>query len=291
MKPEKQKFPRSFWTANATELFERGAYYAMASFVVIYLGRLGFGEYWPSTLNGVLWTIVYFLPILSGTIADQIGFRKALLLAFVLIFGGYLFMSYPVLIAGHELAPKPLPGFGASVDTVIAVVAGILLIGVGGSFVKPCISGTIQKTSLGRATLGFAIFYMIINIGSLFGRAASFTVRTKFNNISLIFVVAAACAAIAFLIVMFLYRDPRPSWEERSRPNRRDRSARFYSTWSAFWVTNGSFCSCWFPAVSTSCTRRYTTCFRFTWRGWSRTNRPSISTRWRTRSSSCCSSS
>ncbi len=208
MKPEKQKFPRSFWTANATELFERGAYYAMASFVVIYLGRLGFGEYWPSTLNGVLWTIVYFLPILSGTIADQIGFRKALLLAFVLIFGGYLFMSYPVLIAGHELAPKPLPGFAASIDTVIAVVAGILLIGVGGSFVKPCISGTIQKTSLGRATLGFAIFYMIINIGSLFGRAASFTVRTKFNNISLIFVVAAACAAIAFLIVMFLYRDP-----------------------------------------------------------------------------------
>ncbi len=38
-------FPPSFWVANVTELFERAAYYAMASFVVIYLGRLGMGIY------------------------------------------------------------------------------------------------------------------------------------------------------------------------------------------------------------------------------------------------------
>lgn len=28
-------FPRTFWTANVIELFERGAYYAVASFVLI----------------------------------------------------------------------------------------------------------------------------------------------------------------------------------------------------------------------------------------------------------------
>ena len=85
-----EKFPRVFRSANVTELFERAAYYSMASFVVIYLGQLGFGDYWPSVLNGsVLWTLVYFLPILSGTIADQIGFRRALLIAFVLLAIGY----------------------------------------------------------------------------------------------------------------------------------------------------------------------------------------------------------
>ncbi|HEX7554619.1 MAG TPA: hypothetical protein VF378_13780, partial [Geothrix sp.] len=68
---EKYRFPESFWNANLTELFERAAYYSMASFIVIYLGRLGLGDYWPSTLNGLLWFLVYFLPILSGTIADQ----------------------------------------------------------------------------------------------------------------------------------------------------------------------------------------------------------------------------
>ena len=94
-----------FWTANVTELFERAAYYSMASFVVIYLGQLGFGDYWPSFLNStVLWGLVYFLPILSGTIADQIGFRRALLIAFVLLAAGYLLMGYPVWFGGSVLA-------------------------------------------------------------------------------------------------------------------------------------------------------------------------------------------
>src|SRR5512144_2499345 len=91
--PSVQKFPPVFWTANVTELFERAAYYSMASFVVIYLGQLGFGDTWPSFLNStVLWGLVYFLPILSGTIADQIGFRRALLIAFTLLSAGYLLM-------------------------------------------------------------------------------------------------------------------------------------------------------------------------------------------------------
>ena len=81
-----QPFPKSFWTANVTELFERAAYYSMASFVVIYLGQLGFGSYWPSFLSSsVLWFLVFFLPILSGSDRHQIGFRRALLIAFVLL--------------------------------------------------------------------------------------------------------------------------------------------------------------------------------------------------------------
>ena len=103
---EIQPFPTSFWTANVTELFERAAYYSMASFVVIYLGQLGFGAYWPSTLNSTLWFLVFFLPILSGTIADQIGFRRSLLIAFVLLAAGYCLMGYPVWLGGSVLAPR-----------------------------------------------------------------------------------------------------------------------------------------------------------------------------------------
>src|SRR5512137_946839 len=99
-------FPRVFWSANVTELFERGAYYSMASFVVIYLGQLGFGDYWPSTLNGLLWTLVYFLPILSGTIADIVGFRKSPLVAFVLLMLRYFFMGFPVWVGGATLSKE-----------------------------------------------------------------------------------------------------------------------------------------------------------------------------------------
>ena len=172
------EFPRVFWTANVTELFERAAYYSMASFVVIYLGQLGLGAYWPSNLNSVLWTLVYFLPILSGTIADQVGFRRSLLVAFVLLAVGYSLMGYPVWFGGADAVARWCTRSSRPPRRLVAIVLlAILLIGAGGSVIKPCISGTVQKTSGALATLGFAIFYMVINIGSLFGRGTAFVVR------------------------------------------------------------------------------------------------------------------
>ncbi|MCJ7441150.1 MAG: MFS transporter [Thermoanaerobaculaceae bacterium] len=197
-----EKFPRVFWTANVTELFERAAYYSMASFVVIYLGQLGFGAYWPSNLNSVLWTLVYFLPILSGTIADQVGFRRSLLVAFVLLAAGYFLMGVPVWFAGGELAPIVAKEFTAKPGLVGIVVVAILLIGMGGSVIKPCISGTVQKTSGTLATLGFAIFYMVINIGSLFGRGTAYVVRTRSSVVPVLLVVLVCALAAAALILL-----------------------------------------------------------------------------------------
>jgi dipeptide/tripeptide permease len=204
--PAIQQFPTSFWTANVTELFERAAYYSMASFVVIYLGQLGFGAYWPSTLNStVLWGLVYFLPILSGTIADQIGFRRALLFAFVLLAIGYFFMGYPVWFGGTTLAGTIGREVTVGTRDAVMIVGAILLIGIGGSVVKPCISGTVQKTAGARATLGFAIFYMVINIGSLFGRGTAFVVRSG-SGLGTVLAVVTLCALAAFGIVMIVYR-------------------------------------------------------------------------------------
>ncbi len=200
-------FPKSFWTANVTELFERGAYYAMASFVVLYLGQLGMGDYWPSNLNGYLWFLVYFLPILSGTIADQVGFKKSLLAAFVFLAVGYFLMGYPVWLGGNILSDTIGSEVTAGPGVIIPVALAIFLIGLGGSVIKPCISGTVQKTAGARITLGFGIFYMVINIGSLVGRGISYFMRTNFD-LSYIFAVAVGCSIVAFFVVLFLYNDP-----------------------------------------------------------------------------------
>jgi proton-dependent oligopeptide transporter, POT family len=202
-----EQFPSTFWTANLTELFERGAYYSMASFVVLYLGQLGLGKYWPSNLNGLLWTLVYFLPILSGTIADQIGFKRSLLAAFVLLAMGYFLMGYPVWLGGQTMQTMVGNEITAGAGVLVPVIFAIILIGMGGSVIKPCISGTVQKTAGTRATLAFGIFYMVINIGSLFGRAVSYYVRTQLN-LSFIFAVAVGCSIVAFFVVMILYKDP-----------------------------------------------------------------------------------
>jgi dipeptide/tripeptide permease len=204
----KERFPRSFWTANLTELFERSAYYAVASFMVIYLGQLGLGEYWPSMLSSsVLWFLIYFLPILSGTIADQVGFKRALMVAFVLMAIGYFLNGTPVWFGGAELNNVIQDEVTASLGTIITVVMGILLIGFGGSVIKPCVSGTVQKTAGKRATLAFAFFYMTINIGSLLGRFISWFMRKQFD-LSYIFAVGTGFCIIAFLVVLFLYSDP-----------------------------------------------------------------------------------
>jgi proton-dependent oligopeptide transporter, POT family len=203
------RFPRVFWFANLTELFERAAYYSMASFVVIYLGQLGLGTYWPAMLNTLLWFLIYFLPIVSGSVADQIGFRRALLGAFVLLSCGYLILGSPVWFAGAVLSPTIEREVTAGANVVLPAVIGILLIGFGGSVVKPCILGTAQKTAAGRATLAFAIFYVVVNVGSLFGRGVAFYVRTRPGAaLSAIFAVATAMAALAFVTVSLFYRGP-----------------------------------------------------------------------------------
>ncbi|MCK4766326.1 MAG: MFS transporter [Candidatus Aminicenantes bacterium] len=209
---KKEKFPRSFWTANLTELFERGAYYAMASFVVLYLGQLGLGDYWPSTLNGALWAFVYFLPILSGTIADHVGFKRSLLVAFVLLGIGYFLMGYPVWFGGEILSQTISSEVTAGAGLIIPIIIAMFLIGAGGSIIKPCISGTVQKTAGGRATLAFGIFYMVINIGSLLGRGISYVTRKEFD-LSYIFAVSVACSIVAFFVVLFLYKDPEKEFD------------------------------------------------------------------------------
>ncbi len=200
-----EKFPRVFWSANVTELFERAAYYSMASFVVIYLGQLGLGDYWPSNLNGLLWSLVYFLPILSGTIADQVGFRRSLLVAFVLLAAGYTLMGAPVWFAGAQLSATVHKEFTAAPGVVGMVVVAILLIAMGGSVIKPCISGTMQKTAGARATLAFAIFYMVVNIGSLVGRGVAFVTRTG-SSLPVILTVVGIGAAAAFLVILLVQR-------------------------------------------------------------------------------------
>src|SRR5512136_1444381 len=202
----KPKFPATFWTANTIELFERAAYYSVASFVVIYLKEtLGMTPSFATFLNGtLLWGIIYFMPIVSGTLADKFGFKRSLSVSFVLIALGYFIMGnlqrlWPGLIGR---------GAAETVDFTIPVVLGAVLIGLGGSIVKPCIAGTVQKTAGTRATLAFGIFYMVINIGSITGRSVSYFIRTRLGIPAIFTYAATAFALLGLGVVLFVYKEP-----------------------------------------------------------------------------------
>lgn len=203
---KRASFPGSFWAANTIELFERAAFYAVASFVVIYFHEtLGMSPTMSTFLNGtLLWGLVYFLPILSGTLADKFGFKRSLSVSFVLIAAGYFLLgtvqSYWPGLIGAETA--------TAIDYTIPVVLGIILIGIGGSIVKPCIAGTVQKTSGVNATLGFGIFYMVINVGSMTGRGVAYFSRVNLGIPSIFTYVATAFALVGLFVTLFIYKEP-----------------------------------------------------------------------------------
>ncbi len=147
-----KRFPETFWVANTVELFERLAYYGMNIILALYLTqRVGFSDKEALSISGAFILFLYFLPTFSGAIADRIGFRKALIIAFLTLFSGYFLLAiFPVKI--------------------MAIVS-LVFIAIGGSFVKPTISGSVAKLSPeGESKLGFAIFYMIVNIGGFLGK-------------------------------------------------------------------------------------------------------------------------
>jgi proton-dependent oligopeptide transporter, POT family len=146
-------FPRTFWTANVMELFERAAYYGLMSVLAVYLtnrigqGGLGFSESSVGFLLGIVYAAVYIVPILGGALADRYGYRRMLLAAFSLLTAGYFAAGF---MSGYAL-----------------VFLALLVMAVGAGLFKPIISGTIARTTDERtSSLGFGIYYWMINVGA-----------------------------------------------------------------------------------------------------------------------------
>jgi proton-dependent oligopeptide transporter, POT family len=187
-----KKFPRTFWVANTLELFERWAYYGMFTVISVYLtdpvstGGLGFSQSQRGIMQAVATGVLYLLPILGGAIADRFGFRKVLIGAFLSLASGYFAMGQFNSYGGIFLA--------------------FLLVAVGGAFFKPIIVATVSKTTTDKTdTLGFGIFYMIVNIGGFIGPF----VASKLRDISWPYVFIMSTAVIIFnLILMQAYKEP-----------------------------------------------------------------------------------
>lgn len=179
-----------FWTAIAVELLHCLASYTMNAYLIVYLSRdLGFGDLRAGGLAGLLWFMGYFLPILVGALADRYGFRKVLSLSLFVLVGGYLLAS--------------------RVTAYPAMVAALLLIALGGAAMKPVIAGTVKAvTSEETRSLGFSVYYMMINVGSLAAPFLANGVRLSTGRPALIFAACAVVESSALLLTLFFFRDP-----------------------------------------------------------------------------------
>src|ERR1700735_2538212 len=101
-------FERPFWVANIRELFERLSYYAAFASLARYLHEaLDFPTERAADLTGLFGGLVWFLAIFGGAIADRLGFRRALSLAYLILAGSYFLIGST---RASLLPAAPLPG-------------------------------------------------------------------------------------------------------------------------------------------------------------------------------------
>src|SRR3979409_1098532 len=102
-------FERPFWVANITEIFERLSYYGAFASLALYLEeQLNFSTQQTGTLAGIFGGMVWFLAIFGGAVADKLGFRRALSLAYLILAVAYFLIGS---IAAPWLGPvrKAMP--------------------------------------------------------------------------------------------------------------------------------------------------------------------------------------
>lgn len=188
-------FNKNFWLASFMELMERWAWYGIYTLFGLYLvgstdtGGLGFDHIQKGNIMGNIVGILYFLPLIFGVIADRIGYKLSLTISYIIMISGYYLLG--------------------EVNTYWSVYMMFLLVAVGAAFFKPVASAIVARnTDDTTGTLGFGIFYMMVNIGGFLGPAMSSGLRTTYGW-KIIFIQAAVVIGINLLVLLLFYKEPK----------------------------------------------------------------------------------
>jgi dipeptide/tripeptide permease len=195
-------FSRTFWVANVLELFERFAYYGSKAVLAVFIAeQVGLGAEAAGFLAGSVFnTLLYFLPVLAGTVVDRYGFKRSLMACFGIFSVGYLLIGLGGLPVGQPL----VQAVGAKAWMLMALV----VTAIGGSLIKPSIVGTVARTTTDETkALGYSIYYTLVNIGGAVGPFIALAVRENVG-ISYVLVVSSLTSLVLFTGTALFYGEP-----------------------------------------------------------------------------------
>lgn len=186
-------FPKVFWVSNTMELFERWAWYGFYMAFALYLvgskdtGALGFSPNEKSIIMSTGTWLLYLLPLFTGAIADRIGYKKVLILSYTMYISGYWMLS--------------------TFNSFSLVLAAYIYLAVAGALFKPIISAMISKTTTSEtSSIGFGIFYMMINIGGFIGPFITGAIYQK--SWDWVFYISMITISINYIFVFFFFKEP-----------------------------------------------------------------------------------
>jgi POT family proton-dependent oligopeptide transporter len=180
-------FPRVFWVANTVEILERFAYYGIYFGFGIYMESLGYSMGQLGVVQSLFLLLSYMTPVVSGTFADRYGFKRVLIVSYLAYLPSILLL----------IATKSFSGIALT----------MLSIGLAAGIFKPLVSGTVRAvTDQSNKTLGFGVFYWMVNVGASFGPIVAGHLRAI--SWSYAFYAAAAAIVLMLLITVLFYEEP-----------------------------------------------------------------------------------
>ena len=165
--------PKGLYALALANTGERFGYYTMLAIFVLFLqAKFGLTATTAGQFYGIFLAAVYFMPILGGYIADKFwGYGKTVVTGILVMFAGYLLL----------FTQKDAAGSMAFTMMIIA----LLCIAIGTGLFKGNLQvmvGNLYDDAKYAAKRdgGFSLFYMAINIGSMFAPTTATSVTNLF---------------------------------------------------------------------------------------------------------------
>lgn len=192
---ERTSFPRVFWVANLIEVLERFSYYGIYFGFGVYMTSLGYSRDQLGVVQTIFLLLSYTVPLFSGTFADKYGFKPVFIVSYLAYLPSILLLIFTKSFSGIALT--------------------MLSIGLAAGIFKPLVSGTVRATTdRTNATLGFGIFYAMVNIGGSLGPLIAGRLRAISWDYA--FYTAAGAIVVMLLITIFFYKEPPREIEGKS---------------------------------------------------------------------------
>ena len=193
--------PKGLYALALANTGERFGYYTMLAVFALFL-RENFGL--ASGTAGAIYStflgLVYFMPLIGGMMADKFGFGRMVTTGIMVMFGGYLLLSAPL---------------GGETVAMVAMMAALVLISVGTGLFKGNLQVMVgnlydDPKYADKRDSGFSLFYMAINVGSLFAPTTAVGIKhwaeTSLgysSNDAYHFSFMVACAALILSILIY----------------------------------------------------------------------------------------
>ncbi|MBE6297410.1 MAG: peptide MFS transporter [Bacteroidales bacterium] len=193
--------PKGLWALALANTGERFGYYTMLAVFFLFLQHnFEFSVGVAGSIQSAFLGVVYFVPLFGGMLADRFGFGKMVTIGILVMFLGYFLLALPLGGGTVALGVMALALLFVCVGT--GLFKGNLQVLVGNLYDEPKYSAKRDE--------GFSIFYMAINIGSMFAAAAALGVMgyvqanygiSKADSYH--FAFAVACVSLIFSIIIY----------------------------------------------------------------------------------------